>query len=102
MGGPNAALVQQQDFTNNERPANGYAQIFNARWTNNSNVPILRAVLECDQYDDSGAVLLQIRTNLNGTIQPGGTGSYNPFNMGAIQPNLVRVNCAIVDVTPAG
>jgi hypothetical protein len=101
-GGPNAALVEQQEFSNDSSPANGVVEIFNGRWTNNSSIAMQQAILECDQYDDSGDVLAQMRTTLNGPVQPGGTGAYNAFDMGAVKPGLVRVNCGIVAVSPAG
>jgi hypothetical protein len=100
-GGPNEALVQLQSFGGQWHAIGGYVQISNARWTNRSTVAMQSAVLECDQYASTGAVLAQMRTTLNGPVQAGGSGTYNPFNMGTIAQNLNWVNCGIVAVTPA-
>jgi hypothetical protein len=59
------------------------------------------AILECDQYAANGADLSQMRTTLNGPVPPGGTTKFNPFQMGAVNPYMAKVNCAIVDVNPA-
>ena len=80
---------------------NGGLQEYNVKWTNRSNATIRTATLECDQYNSSNEVLSQNRTTLNGPLQPGGTGSYNPFMMGTVQQGLNQVNCGIVAVFPA-
>jgi cell division protein FtsN len=103
-GGPNDALVQQQAFNGQWRVANGYVQIYNARWMNRSNATMQSATLECDQYAQNGEVLSQQRITLNGTNPPGGTWTTNnnsPFNMGQAMQGLSNVNCGIVAVTPA-
>jgi hypothetical protein len=99
-GESNANLVAQQGFGGDWRTYGGYIQVYNVRWQNRSTVPLQSAVLECDQYAVTSEVLSQIRTNLNGPVLPGGTATYNPFLMGAVQPYLKTVNCAIVSVTP--
>jgi hypothetical protein len=38
---------------------------------------------------------------LNGPVQPGGTITFNPFQMGSVSMYMSRVNCLIVAVTPA-
>jgi hypothetical protein len=100
-GGSNAALVGLQDVSGDWRALNGSLQEYNVKWVNRSTVTIQSSVLECDQYDANNEVLAQNRTNLNGPLQPGGTGTYNPFNMGTVQQGLNSVNCGIVAVTPA-
>ncbi|MGB8030279.1 MAG: hypothetical protein WCF30_11510, partial [Terracidiphilus sp.] len=103
-GGPNAALVQQQQWSSQEQPANGYVQVQNGKWTNGSNVNIQSAVLECDQYDANQAVLAQNQINLtmsNPPLAPEGYATYGPFNAGQIVQNVNSVNCGIVAVTPA-
>jgi hypothetical protein len=100
-GGPNATLVQLQSFTGQYRAYNGSVQIYDARWVNRSNATIQTAILECDQYAANDAVLAQNRTTLNGPVQPGGTGTYNPFLMGAALQYTNFVNCGVVAVTPS-
>jgi zinc-ribbon domain len=100
-GGPNASLVELQRFTGQYRGYNGSVQIYDARWINGSNVTIQSATLECDQYAANDAVLAQNRTTLNGPVRPGGTGTYNPFLMGAVSRDTSFVNCGVVEVTPA-
>jgi len=100
-GESNAALVQLQDVSGDWRAVNGGLQEYNVKWTNRSNATIRTATLECDQYNSSNEVLSQNRTTLNGPLQPGGTGSYNPFMMGTVQQGLNQVNCGIVAVFPA-
>jgi hypothetical protein len=81
---------------------NGIVQISQARWTNNANVVVQSATLECVQFAANGAVLTQQETTLNGPVQPQATSSYGAFQMGSMAPNLAKVNCGIVGVTPAG
>ncbi len=101
-GGPNEALVQMQSFAGSWRAANGYVEIYNAKWTNRSNVNLSAAVLECDQYAQNGEVLSQQRANLTGENHAGGSWvPNNSFTMGQIVQGLNNVNCGIVGVTPA-
>lgn len=100
-GGPNATLVQLQSFTGSYRGYNGSVQIYDGKWVNRSNVTIVSATLECDQYAANDAVLAQNRTTLNGPVQPGGTGTYNPFLMGDALQYTKYVNCGVVEVKPA-
>ncbi len=103
-GGPNAALVQQQQWSSQEQPANGYVQVQNGKWVNGSQVAITTAVLECDQYDANQTVLAQNQTNLtlsNPPLTPGNNATFNNFNAGQIVQNVNSVNCGIVAVTPA-
>jgi hypothetical protein len=104
-GGPNAALVQQQQWSSQEQPVNGYVQVQNGKWVNGAQVGIQTAVLECDQYDANQTVLAQNQTNLtlsNPPLTPGGNATFQSFNAGQIVQNVNSVNCGIVDVTPAG
>lgn len=104
-GGPNAALVQQQQWSSQEQPANGMVQVQNGKWVNGSAVAITTAVLECDQYDANQTVLAQNQTNLtlsNPPLTPGGDATFQSFNAGQIVQNVNSVNCGIVAVTPAG
>ncbi len=103
-GGPNAALVQQQQWSSQEQPVNGSVQVQNGKWVNGSQVAITSAVLECDQYDANQTVLAQNQTNLtlsNPPLTPGNNATFNNFNAGQIVQNVNSVNCGIVDVTPA-
>ena len=81
---------------------NGGIQISQARWTNNANVVVQSATLECVQFAANGAVLTQQETTLNGPVQPQATSNYGAFQMGSMAPNLAKVTCGIVGVTPAG
>lgn len=94
----NSTLAKQQAFDAHWNAINGFIQISNGKWTNNSQYPVQSAILECDQYDSSGTDLDQMRTTLNGPLQPGATDSFNPFQMGAVANNLTRVTCMIVHV----
>jgi hypothetical protein len=100
--GQPVALVQQQSFDGHWKAIYGMVEVTNAAWTNHSAVAIQSAVLQCDQYAANGADLSQNRTTLNGPVQPGGTATFNPFQMGAVTVYMSRVTCAIVAVTPAG
>jgi len=93
--------VQQQSFSGNWRAIYGYVGVTNARWTNRSSIAIQSATLQCDQYAANGADLTQTQMTLNGPVQPGGTTTFNPFQMGAVNVYMTRVNCAIVAVTPS-
>jgi hypothetical protein len=104
-GGPNAALVQAQQWSSTEEPANGQVQVQNGKWVNGSNVAIQTAVLECDQYNAAQAVIAQNQTNLtlsNPPLVPGNNATFSSFNAGTIATGVNSVNCGIVSVTPAG
>ena len=94
----NITLAKQQTFGAHWNAINGFIQISNGKWTNNSQYPVQSATLECDQYDVSGTDLDQMRTTLNGPLQPGATDTFNPFQMGAVANNLSSVTCTIVHV----
>ena len=76
--------------------------ITNGKWTNHATVPIASATLECDQYNEYGTDLAQMRTALNGPLQAGATQSYNPFQMGAVARDVNKVTCTIVHVKAVG
>ncbi len=99
--GGNSALVQLQKFTGRWDNISGIVQISNALWRNNSNVTIQSATLECAQFAANGTMMTHAQITLNGPLQPNGTDSFKPFTMGAIQQGLAKVDCGIVDVTPA-
>jgi hypothetical protein len=65
-------------------------------------VTVASATLECDQYDAAGNELDQMRTTVNGPVQPGGTDTFNPFSMGAVANNLNKVTCTIMYAKPVG
>jgi hypothetical protein len=94
-------LVQQQQFAGRWDPVNGNIQISQAQWRNNANVVMQSATLQCVQYGADGSVITQTQTTLNGPVQPGATTSLGTFQMGTMAQNLAKVNCGIVDVTPA-
>jgi hypothetical protein len=98
-GGQGSA--QQQAFAGHWQVVNGYVVISNATWKNNANVAMQSAVLECDQFNMGRADLAQMKMTLNGPVQPGGTVTFNAFQMGGVVMNMNTVNCGIVDVTPA-
>jgi hypothetical protein len=97
----NGPLVQQQSFAGHWRAIYGYVGLTNTSWTNHSNVVMQSATLECDQYSANGTDLAQMQTTLNGPVQPGGTATFNPFQMGSVATYMSKVNCFIVAVTPA-
>jgi hypothetical protein len=97
----NAALVRLQLFGGRWDPVNGSILISQGRWTNNANVVVQSATLECVQFAANGSVLTQSQTRLNGPVQPWGTSYFGTFQMGPIVQNLAKVNCGIVSVTPA-
>ena len=93
--------VQQQSFSGYWKAIYGQVEVTNASWTNHSSVAIQSATLQCDQYAANGADLAQAQMTLNGPVQPGGTTTFNPFQMGSVNVHMTRVNCAIVAVTPS-
>ncbi|MGA1982509.1 MAG: TIR domain-containing protein [Acidobacteriaceae bacterium] len=93
--------VQQQNITGSWHAIYGYVEVTNASWTNNSPVTIQSATLQCTQYAANGANVAQTQMVLNGPVQPGGTTTFNPFQMGSVSMYMSRVNCLIVAVTPA-
>lgn len=93
-----SAVTKQQSFDARWDNVYGFVQISNGKWTNHSTVPIDSATLECDQYNSYGTDLAQMRTTLNGPLQPGATSSYNPFQMGAVATNVNKVTCTVVHV----
>jgi hypothetical protein len=100
-GGANQAIVEQQEFAGRWVPQNGFIYIENAQWANHSTVNVQSATLECIQYGQAGNPIFQNTTVLNGPTAPGATSSFGPFPMGAIQQGMTKVNCGIVNVTPA-
>jgi hypothetical protein len=100
--GTAAALGKQQAFDAHWQTVNGYVQLSNGKWTNNANVAVQTSTLECDQYDLSGNLLDQMRTTLNGPVQPGGTDTFNPFTVGAVANHLNRVTCTILYAKAVG
>lgn len=102
QSGTAAALGKQQAFDAHWQTVNGFVQLSNGKWTNNANVAIQSSTLECDQYDSGGNLLDQMRSTLNGPVQPGGTDTFNPFNVGAVANNLNRVTCTILYAKAVG
>ena len=96
-----ATLVLQQSVGGHWKAIYGYVEVTNAAWTNHSSIAIQSATLECDQYSANGGELSQMRTTLNGPVQPGGTANFNPFQMGSVSTYMSRVNCEIVGITRA-
>jgi hypothetical protein len=101
---PGSTLVQEQAFTGHWQAENGEVVVTTAQWTNNSAVTIGSATLECVQYDANGNQLTEMQTTLtpSGPLQPKGTSTFDAFQIGVVVPNVTRVNCFIVNVTPAG
>jgi len=96
------ALAKQQAFDAHWDAVNGFVQLSNGKWTNNSTAPVQSATLECDQFDTAGNNLDQMRTTLNGPLQPGTTDSFNAFQMGAVATNMNKVTCTIIHVKQPG
>jgi len=99
--GGNAGLVSLQAFAGRWDAVNGMVQVSNAVWRNNSSVTMQSATLECAQFAANGTVITHSQITLNGPLQSGGTDRFNPFQMGAIQQGLAKVDCGIVGVNPA-
>jgi hypothetical protein len=98
-----AAMSKQQSFDCNFQNVDGYLQVTNGKWTNNSSVAIPAATLECDQTDSNGTDLDEMRINLKspqGPLQPGTSQTFNAFQMGEIANNASKVHCTVVTVTP--
>jgi hypothetical protein len=100
--GAEAALVKLQVFNAHWQTVGGFIQISNGVWTNNGTVAVEKSTLECDQVDANNNTLDQMRTTLNGPIQPAANATFNPFNMGAVAANMTKVNCYITHVTQVG
>lgn len=101
-GPSNADLVKQQTFTNGQPyTSNGYLEIPSGKWTNNSQVTLASAVLECDQNASNGTLLAQMRATLtpdNGPVAPGGTITFNTIQMGSVATYVSKVDCNIIHV----
>lgn len=95
QSGGAAALGKQQAFDAHWQAVNGFIQLSNGKWTNNASVAVQSATLVCQQLDAAGNDLDEMRTTLNGPVQPGGTDTFDPFNVGAVASNLSRVSCTI-------
>jgi len=93
--------AQLQVFAGHWQVVNGYVVISNGIWKNNANVAMQSATLECDQFNLGRTDLAQMRTTLNGPVQPGGTATFNAFQMGGAVMNMHSVNCEIMAVAPA-
>ena len=100
-GGQGSA--QLQAFAGHWQVVNGNVVISNGTWKNNANNAMQSAVLECDQFNAGRKDLAQTKITLNGNgpVPPGGTVTFNPFQMGGAVMNMQTVDCAVVDVTPA-
>jgi len=98
-GGQGAA--QLQVFAAHWQVTNGSVVISNGVWKNNATTAMQSAVLECDQFNAGRTDLAQMKMTLNGPVPPGGTVTFNAFQMGAAVMNMQTVDCGIVDVTPA-
>jgi len=95
QAGAAAALGKQQAFDAHWQSVNGFVQLTNGKWTNNSSVAVQSATLVCQQLDAAGNDLDEMRTTLNGPVQPGGVDTFDPFTVGAVASNLNRVSCTI-------
>ena len=89
--GATAALTKQQAFDAHWQNDYGFVQVSDGKWTNNATVAVNSAILECDQYDSNGTDLAQMRTTLNGPVQPGASATFSPFKMGAVATNVYKV-----------
>jgi len=98
--GGNKALAQQQDLSAQWQALNGFI-VVPAKWTNNSNVNMTAAEMECDQYDNQGTELSQFRKTLDGPTPPNTWSSYSNVQMGEAAAGVSKLNCGIVHVTPA-
>ncbi len=96
--GQEAAQVKQQTFNAHWQTVGGFIQISNGVWINNATVALQSSTLECDQVDSDNNTLDEMRTTLNGPVQPGANATFNPFNMGAVAARMTKVNCYITHV----
>jgi hypothetical protein len=96
----NKVLAQQQDLSAQWQSLNGFI-VVSAKWTNNSNVNMTSAEMECDQYDPQGTELSQFRKTLDGPTPPNTWSSYSNVQMGEAAAGVSKLNCGIVHVTPA-
>ncbi len=96
-----AQLAQQQDFAGHWENIFGFIEVSNGKWTNNAKVAIQTAPLASDHYSSNNTDLAQMRTTLNGPLQPGASSTFNTFQMGTVADYMNRVSCWIVDVSPA-
>lgn len=94
-------VVEAQVFSGHWQAIYGKVELTNTSWTNKATAAMQSASLECDQYAANGSDITQSQMTLNGPVQPGGTVTFNPFQMGSVSPSMSKVNCWIVAVTPA-
>jgi hypothetical protein len=106
-GGPqgpgtnNQALVQEQEFDWKGQPQNGYVEITQSEWKNNSNVTMQSATLLCAQLTAQNQVMATNQVTLNGPLPPGQAMTFPAFQIGQLAQGVSNVKCAIVAVTPA-
>jgi hypothetical protein len=100
-GGGNSALVQEQVFNGTVAGVNGYLVMENGQWTNNSNVIIASATLECVQYSANGQALTQTQSTINGPLSPSMTSYVPSFQVAQIYQGATSAKCSIVAVTQA-
>jgi len=99
-GNPNAALLQAQQLNAEWRTGNGFVLV-DAKWTNTSSTNLASAVMECDQYNATGADLSQYRMTLNGPTPPNTWSSYSNVQMGEAANGVNKLVCNLVHVTPS-
>jgi len=101
QGGGISALAQEQSFQANIAGVNGYVEVENGQWANNSNVIVQSVTLECVQYSASGQQLTQTQTTLNGPLSPSMTSYIPSFQAGQIVQGATSAKCGIVAATQA-
>lgn len=99
-GGPNAALVNLQDFNAHWQDQSGMLMLTSATWKNNSTTNITSATLQCRQFNAGGTDLSEYRVTLNGPTNAGDTSTFSNVSLGATAPGMTKVDCSIIHVKP--
>lgn len=99
-GGPNAALVNLQDFNAHWQDQSGMLMLTSSTWKNNSTTNISSATLQCRQFNAAGTDLSEYRVNLTGPTNAGDTSTFSNVSLGATAPGMTKVDCAIIHVKP--
>lgn len=98
--GPNAALVNLQDFNAHWQDQSGMLMLTSATWKNNSTTNISSATLQCRQFNAAGTDLSEYRVNLTGPTNAGDTSTFSNVSLGATATGMTKVDCAIIHVKP--
>ena len=98
-GNTNPTLLEQQGLNVQWQNEGGTVMLTGA-WTNSSAITIISAVVECDQTDTGGNLLVKNDVTLMGPVAPNITHNFMRVRLAAISPATTNIACTIVSVKP--